>query len=390
MHDITDRQREIYTLFCELKDKQAVATKLGVSRSTVRCALRALAARGMSPGLAPVAVPENFQMGKTTVQYNGAGEVIQEWRRASPVADSLRTFVDALCEEVKGRGKRHTPAPIDCTNDLLLEVPIYDAHVGKYSWDKECGVGQAWDTQTAVDTYLAAVELLVSKSPKVGTALLIFGGDYFHADTRNNVTEKSGHALDVDTRYPLNIRSGARLATRIVDLLCTVASRVRVVVISGNHSWNSEHWLSLVLESYYHGVAQVEVDTSPSARRYHKHGRCLIGIAHGDGMKMQDYPQVMAVEQPLAWADSTHRHWHLGHIHKSKASSPVVVDTYTGAIVEYLPSLTSTDAWHSEMGYVNPLRVFEGFIWHARWGQINRLTLHHEQVVDWMDKQARV
>jgi hypothetical protein len=62
-----------------------------------------------------------------------------------------------------------------------------------------------------------AVDQTVLNSPQSGLALVVFGGDYFHADNKNNQTARSHNALDVDGRYDKVIGVGTRLAVRIVD-----------------------------------------------------------------------------------------------------------------------------------------------------------------------------
>lgn len=375
-------QRILDALRAANGNRAQAARQLGMSRGTITGCLHRMAKRGEGPGLLDIPQHPGMELAKTTVEYGKDGQPVREWRRLVPDAVSMQEFADALCDQVRGKGRKWVAKPCSMgADDLLLEVPVYDAHIGKYSWDRECGEDQNWTTDSGCAAYLAAMGLLVSRAPKVGKAVMVFGGDYFHADNRSNTTEASGHALDVDTRYTRNIAAGAELAKQCVDALCSVAKHVHVVVIPGNHSRHSEYWLSLVLSAYYDGVKHVTVDQSPACRRYVRHGKCLLGIAHGDGPKMGDYPQIMAVERPKDWGETVHRHWHLGHIHKSKSASPVCVDTHTGSIVEYLPSLTSTDAWHAEQGYVNPLRVFEGFVWHREWGMQQRMTLHYQQIM---------
>jgi hypothetical protein len=137
----------------------------------------------------------------------------------------------------------------------------------------------------------------------------------------------------------------------------------------------------MVLAAYYDGNKRVKVLDDPRPRTYVRFGRCLLGLAHGDRIKGRDLPSLMAVEAPELWAQCPHRHFHLGHIHKAHTIHPIAVDTHVGCVVEYVPSLTSTDAWHAEQGYVNPLRVIEGFLWHAKHGPHCRHTVPYSALV---------
>jgi hypothetical protein len=303
---------------------------------------------------------------------------VLEWRKTHPTTQQLSEFAAGLAEPLRGIG-RPTKPPKRCESELMLELPIYDAHVGKYAWAAECGPGQDWDTDTAVRMYLSGAEQVMTRAGvSPGKILVVFGGDYFHSDTRDNRTELSGHALDVDSRYARNIRAGAVMAREIIRMALRRAGEVEVVVLKGNHSWHSEHWLAMLLEAYWCDEPRVTVRLNPAPRQYVEWGRVLLGLAHGDRVKPRDLPNIMAVEAAAQWSRSVYRHFHLGHIHKAHTLHPVCIDSHVGVVVEYLPSLTSTDAWHAEQGYVNPQRVIEGIVWDRAFGQVSRLTVPRE------------
>ena len=376
-----ERRKEIVrSLVLNGASSHAIERQTGIPWSTVRRIVKEVRE---GKAYTPAPLPESAAMTKTTVQYDGNGTPIMEWRRLIPGIAEVKEFVAGLAETVRGHGAIHKVRPsAPASADLMLEIPVFDAHIGKYSWAQECGPDQDWSTDIGTDLYKAGVLQVVSRSPVCEEALVVFGGDYFHADSRSNQTEASRNALDVDSRYGRNIRAGASLAKFIVDAALKVAHKVRVVVLKGNHSWHSEDWLHVVISAYYEGSTRVQVIDSIPPRVYIEHGKCLIGVAHGDKVRMQDFPSLMAIEAPEKWARSQYRHFHLGHIHKSKIAQPTMLDTHVGCTVEYLPSLTSTDAWHSEMGYVNPLRVMEGFLWHREYGCVTRMTVPFNQVRD--------
>ena len=365
----------------ELGSAAEVARECGVNVRTVTRSLARLARHGQGMMPTPYQNPPGYLTGKITVNARADGTVIQEWRHAHPDMESMSEFVAGLCEDVRGKGAIKTKAPAHVAEDLMLELPIYDAHIGKYAWAAECGAGQDWDTDLGTRIYATGADMVLARSPKVREALVVFGGDYFHADSRSNQTEASKHALDVDTRYARNIRAGAKLAKHLVESAAKRAATVRVVVLRGNHSWHSEHWLAMVLDAYYDNEPRVQVVDDPAPRTYHTWGSVLLGLAHGDRIKPRDLPQMMSVERPQSWAQTQYRHWHLGHIHKAHAFQPVSVDSNVGCVVEYLPSLTSTDAWHSEQGYINPQRVIETFVWHRDYGLANRITTPYQQII---------
>ncbi len=88
-----------------------------------------------------------------------------------------------------------------------------------------------------------------------------------------------------------------------------------------------------------------------------------MGFTHGSDEKHADLPTIMAGEVPRHWADTTHREWHLGHLHKRKETRFNAGDTYGAVTVRVLPSMTGTDAWHYQKGYVKGCRAAEAYLW---------------------------
>lgn len=367
-----DRTERVRNLYLANRSAREISRLLSLPRSSVR---RIIDRIEDGKAFTPAPLPEGHSLAKTTVQYDSDGNPVQEWRRVFPTQREIEEFVEGLKEDVKGLGKIRLPAPKNVDDKLMIELPIFDAHIGKYAWDKECGADQSWSTSSGVALYEKGVSEILARCPSAARAVVCFGGDFYHSDTRSNQTEASGHSLDVDTRFSNNIRKGAHLAKRVIALALQKAAEVDVVVLRGNHDYHSSNWLQIVLGAFYETNQRVRVLEDPSPRSYVRFGRCLLGLSHGDKVKSKDLPSIMAVERPELWSQCPFRAFHLGHVHKSNAIHPVSIDTHVGCVVEYLPSLTSTDAWHSEMGYVNPLRVIEAFLWHADYGQWARLTL---------------
>jgi len=61
----------------------------------------------------------------------------------------------------------------------------------------------------------------------------------------------------------------------------------------------------------------------------------------------------MAQEVPKKWAESKTREWHLGHFHREKTIKYVSIDSAIGVKIRILPSLSGTDDWHYEKGYIS-------------------------------------
>lgn len=348
----------------------------GVSRRTAqdRVAAALRVDRGSPPALVASAIPTGYRAGKSTVQLGPGGEVEREWRRLHPDAQMLADIAEELRAEVADSRPPAVPKREGRkAGSRLLEVPLFDQHFGKYCWSDE--TGEDFDSEKAERLVTGAVRMASETS--YDEAVLVIGGDFFHADTRHNTTERGGHVLDVDTRQARVWKAATRALIKSVELLSHSGERmVTIVVIPGNHDWESSFHLQRLLAAYYRATEHVLVIETPKSRVYHKHGCVLLGWAHGHLMPMQDLAGLMAQEVPQLWASTTERVWHLGHIHKRKGMRYLSGDTFHGVTVEHLETLAATDAWHHEHGYVGSPRRLEAFLWDYDHGLAGRHYFH--------------
>lgn len=334
---------------------------------------------GTSKGqLAPVAPIHGLNMTKTTVQYNAAGDVIQEWRRLAPEAEALEAIADNLCKIVKGKSPKLPPAPKIKTEDLMLELPLFDVHFGKYCDAHETDTN--YDIKIAKKIVVGAVDRVCQTAGPVGETLIVIGGDFFHSDTRHNRTEMSGHPLDVDTRQHKVWEYATNAIHESVLTAAKYSAKVRLLVIPGNHDWESSYHLSRVLAAYYRNEARVSVVDSPKSRRYVRWGVVLLGFAHGNLMKMGDMATLMAHDQGKIWGETKFRVWHMGHIHKAKGLKHLSFDGVHGVEVEHLESIAGTDAWHHENGFVGMPRRLTGFVWDRKQGLRQRIYVNASEI----------
>jgi hypothetical protein len=251
----------------------------------------------------------------------------------------------------------------------LIEVPLFDQHFGKYCWAAE--TGEDFDSSKAERLVTNAQDL--ASDTRNYEEVLVIGGDFFHSDSRHNQTERGGHVMDVDTRQAQVWQAATRALVKGVELLSHDGERmVTIVVIPGNHDWESSYHLQRLLAAYYRATEHVLVIETPKSRVYLRHGRVLLGWAHGHILPMQDLAGLMAQEEPQLWASTTERVWHLGHIHKRKGMRWLSGDTFQGVTVEHLETLAGTDAWHHEHGFVGSPRRLEAFIWDQDCGLVER------------------
>lgn len=262
----------------------------------------------------------------------------------------------------------------------VLELSLTDHHFGKLCWGPE--VGKDYDTTIAERYWHSAVEKCLSKiGDLTSISEIVFpcGGDFYHADTRAGTTE-SGTQVDCDGRYAKVYAAGISAFIKAVES-CRSVAPVRIVWVPGNHDFMSSYWLVQVIKQAFAGAKDVIVDDSPKARKYYQFGKCLIGWCHGNNERHTALPQIMATEQPEAWAKSPAcKEWHLGHFHQTKATHYVGTHENGGVTVRILPSLAGTDAWHSSKGYVMSRHATQAFVYDYEYGMTGSFFVSTEEL----------
>jgi len=286
--------------------------------------------------------------GTSTLIDKRTGEQVLQWVKSNEDAEEQaaiqESIILALQEKVHGLAKPIALKTKRALVDSLSAYIIGDAHFGAYAWSAETG-GEDFDTAIASADLRGAIDLLVDGAPASETAFLVDVGDYLHADNRSNATPASGNLLDVDTRYQRVIRVAMDAMRYCVGRMLQKHAKVKVFIVPGNHNPDSAGWMAMVMESYYHNEPRVEVETSPSKFFYERFGKNLIGLTHGDKIKLGELPSIMACDRPEEWGSTQHRFWWTGHIHHTKHQE------YRGCTVEAFNSLAAGDAWHAASGY---------------------------------------
>lgn len=326
----------------------------------------ALAARqGFSPEHDMVhTVPAPFVVKGTSTLYKDGVAKLQ-WVKTKldekQVEVAIRDFIQGLVEDARGLSPV-IAQPTFVDKDLLVVYPMGDPHLGMYSWSDE--TGDNFDLGIAERLLCAAVDRLVDSAPPSETALIAELGDFFHSDNDRNQT-KSGHALDVDTRWAKVMQIGLRTMVYCIKKALTKHEKVIVRIVKGNHDGHSSFALALALDAYFSNNDRVKIDLSPAAHWYYRFGQVLIGITHGDTSKMSDLPAVMADDRSEDWGLTKFRYWYQGHIHHQDTKE------YRGVVVEAFRTLAAKDAWHAAQGYRSG-RDMRCIVHHKDYGEIER------------------
>lgn len=301
---------------------------------------------------------------------------VKKLHKESPDLD-VRTAEEILKDIREERASVNAPRPklrwVPEDQRHMLELDVFDLHVGKLAWALE--TGENYDAGIATERAEAAVEDLLQQAQcyAVEKILLPLGNDFLHYDTLSGTTT-AGTPQDRDSRYQLMYRRAFTLARRMAER-CALIAPVHLLIVPGNHDTLSTFTLGVALEAYFHADPRITVENTPKPRKYVRYGVNLIGFAHGHNEPHKRLPGLMPVEVPDDWALTRYREFHVGHFHKSKVTDPVRVDGENGVRVRVLQSLTGTDAWHAAMGYVGEHAAAEAFVWsHARGLRANLIS----------------
>jgi hypothetical protein len=277
--------------------------------------------------------------------------------------------------EMARHAPRYKPVTYAKSRDQhMLELAIFDLHLGKLAWGKE--TGEDYDMSIALDRAREATSDLLQKASayKFNKIFVPIGNDLLHIDNVSAQTT-AGTRLDADTRWPKLLKSARQLSVELIDKLVRIAP-TQVIVVPGNHDYHSMISLGDSLQCWYHNAKHVDVDNSPRARKYHMYGNVLLGYTHGNEESHNDLVGLMADEVPDMWLKSAQgwREWHIGHYHKKKQLKFTAGDTHRGTSVRVIPSLSATDAWHHRKGFVKSPRCAEAYVWHAEHGYVGHFS----------------
>lgn len=336
-------ERNVHAMRRRLEGRLGISIKCKPKWATERHA----AIHGFSPehGMTHT-VPEPFLVKGVSTYYNADGEVSGQWVKStldqSKVEQMVRDFVEVVTSEAKGISPAVAP-PKSTNADLLAVYPMGDPHFGMYAWAAEAG--DDFDLDIAERTTLGAIDHLLSSAPKTETAIILPLGDFFHADDQSNVTPGHKNQLDVDSRYPKVLMVGIKTLRHIILRALENHAKVIVRIEPGNHDPHAKWVLSLTLAAYFDNNPRVEVDISPAKFWFHRFGKVLIGSTHGDTVKHDGLPGIMAADRSSDWGETKHRYWYTGHVHTQ------AVREYPGVVCESFRTLAPKDAWTASRGY---------------------------------------
>jgi hypothetical protein len=340
--------------------------------SNMRKSLLSIIQRAAKSGYAPTqnhshVVPEGYMVKGTSTLYKDGLPVLQ-WVKTKADDEALLRALHESINAMLADVPRLEPVPESKSyrSDCMALYPLGDPHIGMLSWGEESG--QDWDLSHSQDVFSAVFQKLVETTLPCAEAVIINLGDYFHYDNMDGVTSRSGHSLDVDSRYAKMIRVGIKIMRCMITHALHRHRVVRVINAIGNHDDTGAMWLSLALANIYEHEPRVIIDASPAPHHYVRWGQCLVGIHHGHSTKPAALPLVMAADRSKDWGETDYRYWYCGHVHHDSKQE------YAGVSVESFRTLAAKDAYAAWHGY-RAGRDSKCIVLHRKYGEIERHTV---------------
>jgi hypothetical protein len=370
----------IQSLLSNGANVSATAREFDKSRGTIRAVvgtvLKKAAVHGYSPdgGLSRVVPAPFVAKGHSTLDridpYTGQRTQVLQWTKTrlddEAWAEQIKLGVEAFISQTeKIPSPKPKPATVD--TDVIPWIQIGDAHLGMLAHEAETGAN--FDLKIAERELCTGISMLVDQSPRVERMVIQDVGDFTHYENMSGVTEASGHALDLDGRFPKMVEVYARVMRFIVDKALEKADFVDVIINQGNHSRTNDIWMATLLRHVYADGGRVSVLNNHSPFIGYRMGNTFVMCHHSDKCKPNRLASVMATDFSKDWGETDYRYIDIGHIHHG-----MVLKEHPGVHIESWNQLAARDKWAHDGGYRSRQSIT--MVFRSRtYGEIGRQTL---------------
>ena len=355
--------------------KAAAARALNIHVSTFNNRYDQGVSRGYSPehNMENIA-PENWKVKKVSTLFGPDNEKKLQWIQTAPDAQQQQEALNAAIEAFKDEIPLCEPVlpPSDTVTDLLTVYPVGDHHMGCLAWGEETG-GENYDTEIAERLLCEAMGYLVDKAPPSKEAAILLLGDFLHFNSRKQETVNGGHGLDGDSRFQKVVRAAIRAIRHQVKVALEKHEIVRLIIELGNHDGDVMAILMEMFYAHFEGEPRVIVDRSPRNVHIFEFGKNLIATHHGDKIKMDKLPLVVATDWPEMWGHTKFRVVHTGHVHHDH------IKEHPGLITESHGILAPKDEYAASGGW-RSRQSMKVIIYHKEHGEVGRNTVTPEML----------
>ena len=246
-------------------------------------------------------------------------------------------------------------------DELLIEIPAIELHLGKYAEELESG--QNYGTEIAKSRFYEILRQILEMQEivKADRCVVMIGNDFFNSDTVGNTTTKGTQQFN-DIRWKSLFIVGLELYKDFFNTLRCRFNHVDVRLCQGNHDVMSSFYLYMALSAYYRLDAIVKFEENYREYQCYRFGDNAIFFGHGD-TNLKRLVQSIPAEFYKEWGESKFRELHVQHLH-----SEFTVDEHNGMITRRISSPTAVDSWHYSERFNTAVQKHQVFLWHKSQG----------------------
>jgi len=238
--------------------------------------------------------------------------------------------------------KRNNPG------DYCGIINIYDAHIDKMTVLSETGTES--DIYKNVELFERHFDKLLHYLEVPEVIIFPIGNDFFNVNDSRNTTKK-GTPQPSYLHFTDAFKIGLNLIRRCIDKARLLAP-IYIPVVQGNHDEDLATLLGVALSVIYKDCADVHIDDSRLQRKYKQYGSNMFMFDHGDKVKVDRVPLIMAQEEHSMWASTKYRYNFRGHCHHSQQYKITGVKETVGVEVHHLRALSQPSAWNVAAGWI--------------------------------------
>lgn len=352
----------------------AASKSLGINESTVRKGIKQAIKRASRNGYAPdydltnQVAPGNL-VKRVSTNYDGDGVIRQQWVIQEPEKERqleiIKSVIEDLCSELK-------PLPLvklqsrTLSEDLMVNIPIGDAHIGMLAWGEECGAD--YDLKLAESLHRSAIDMLIEQSPPAKSCTIIDLGDYLHSDNQAGTTSRSGNIMDMDGRYHKVIRCAIRITLYYIQKALESFEFVTYRPEVGNHNDIGAIWMQELLAALYADNPRVTIGNDAGNVFFWSHGECFFMSHHGHEIRGPRLFEIFAKKIMDDNIKTKYRKIYGGHVHHKSFTENAIAEFQT------YRTLAGKDAYAASHGY-NAGRDITAEVWHKRFGEVSSVRV---------------
>lgn len=249
--------------------------------------------------------------------------------------------------------KTYTPKPVNIVNytRIVDSKTIVDAEISiaDFHLDRRVLAGDTIDERK--EEYKRILDGLLEKLTSVyhvRKLVFVLGNDLFNTDNYHNQTTNLT-PQEVSVPWHKAYEEGFELMVDAIAKVATVAEKVVVVLIQGNHDRTKSFYLAHALEVFFGPNKNISFLRENSNTKFVTLGETFIGYHHGNHVKIDGLPLYFATDEKSSgsFGRAKYREVHVGDKHYYMAKD------VQGVRILQIPSMVKPDNFTNDGLYLH-------------------------------------